>query len=197
MQNTKPRCTAALLAICLAACSTSVETNPFGIFDRFISGERALSDFERRELERSKAWRKLVGRSEVQAVGNSRLQVLAKGSLGNGIQKVEDTFLTRAAAEALREGYDGFVIRYLTYESEFPVSMTNGFVSFPETVRIDTYEEYLAYSKEQRLFISAGGMGFKRISGVIEMVKENDTDGLDYFDARDLFENFIESYQYR
>lgn len=170
---------------------------PREVFQSFLSGSKPLSDYERQELDRSKAWKTLVGRSEVQSISNARLEIEASGSLGNGIQKVEDTFLTRAAAETLREGYDGFVIRYLAYESQFPVSMSNGFTTFPETVRIDSYEEFLSYSREQRLFLSAGGMGFKKISGVIEMHNDGDDSHIEFFDARELFENFIETYRYR
>lgn len=156
-----------------------------------------MSDSERREAERSNAWKKLTFRSDVQAVANDRLEIEARGSLGNGIQKVEDTFLTRAASETVREGYDGFIISYLTYESQFPVHITNGFTSFPETVEISTYEEFLSYSKEQRIMMSAGALNFKKIRGVIVMVKEDDARYRDYFDAEVLFENFISTYRLR
>lgn len=156
-----------------------------------------MSDSERREAERSNAWKKLTFRSDVQAVANDRLEIEARGSLGNGIQKVEDTFLTRAASETVREGYDGFIISYLTYESQFPVHITNGFTSFPETVEISTYEDFLSYSKEQRIMMSAGALNFKKIRGVIVMVKEDDARYRDYFDADVLFENFILTYRLR
>lgn len=185
----------ALLANCATATST---LDSFGetVRNLFPKWER-MSEFERREAERSKAWNKLTHRTAVQAVGNDRLDIEAKGSLGNGIQKVEDTFLTRAAAETVREGYDGFVITYLTYESQFPVHITNGFTSFPETVEISTYEEFLSYSKEQRIMMSAGALNFKKIRGVIVMIKKDDPRHGIYFDANELFENFILTYRLR
>ena len=126
----------ALVASCATATS-SLESFGETVRNLFPKWER-MTELERREAERSKAWNKLTHRTDVQAVGNDRLEIEARGSLGNGIQKVEDTFLTRAAAETVREGYDGFVITYLTYESQFPVHITNGFTSFPETVEIST-----------------------------------------------------------
>ena len=190
---------AALATAFLSACASSGLSTPnFGEMIRNIFPQfERMTEQERREAERSKAWNKLTHRTTVQAVGNNRLEIEARGSLGNGIQKVEDTFLTRAAAETVREGYDGFVITYLTYESEFPVSFTNGFTSFPETVDISTYEEFLSYSKEQRIMVSAGAMNFKRIKGVIVMVKKDDRRYGTYFDADDLFENFIVTYRLR
>jgi hypothetical protein len=192
--------TAAALAFSLlSACANSGLPNPnFGEMIRniFPSFER-MTEQERREANRSKAWDKLTFRTSVQAVGNNRLEIEARGSLGKGIQKVEDTFLTRAAAETIREGYDGFIISYLDYESQFPVSMTNGFTSFPETVEISTYEEFLSYSKEQRIMMSAGAMNFKKIRGVIVMLKEEDNRLGAYFDADELFENFIVTYRLR
>lgn len=192
--------TAATLCIALiSACASSgLPSANFGemIRNLFPSFDR-MTEQERREAERSRAWNKLTFRTSVQAVGNDRLEIEARGSLGNGIQKVEDTFLTRAAAEAVREGYDGFIITYLTYESQFPVYMSNGFTSFPETVEISTYEEFLSYSKEQRIMMSAGAMNFKKIRGVIVMVKEKDNRLGAYFDADELFENFIVTYRLR
>ncbi|MEO1662607.1 MAG: hypothetical protein AAFR51_16575 [Pseudomonadota bacterium] len=150
-----------------------------------------MTEVERREAERSEAWDKLVFRSEVRSIGNDRLEIKAKGALGNGIQKVEDMLLARAAAETVREGYDGFYISYLTYESEFPLHLTNGFISFPETVEITTYEAFLSYSKEQRMMMSASAIGFKKIRCVIVMVKHGAPRIADYFNAEELFENLI------
>lgn len=199
MRRIKAHTFVLIAAILLAGCATSSSAvNSFGeaVRNLFPKWER-MSDFERREAERSKAWKTLTFRSDVQAVANDRLEIEARGSLGNGIQKVEDTFLTRAASETIREGYDGFIISYLTYESQFPVHITNGFTSFPETVEISTYEEFLSYSKEQRIMMSAGALNFKKIRGVIIMVKSDNPRHREFFDADTLFENFIATYRLR
>ncbi len=143
---------------------------------------------------REKAVRRLIHLSDARKVSDGRVEIEARGALGRGIQKVEDTFLIRASAAAVESGYDGFTISYLTYESQFPYSMSNGLTSFPEVVDIGSYEEFLAYSKEQRILLSATAMSFKRISGVIVLRNDEDQSG-EYFSADELYENFIMAYR--
>lgn len=147
------------------------------------------------ERERNKALRRLDHLSDARAISDGRIHIEARGSLGNGIQKVEDTFLIRASAAAVEAGYDGFTINYLTYESQFPLSISNGLTSYPEIVDISNYEEFLLHSKEQRLLVSATALNFKKIDGVI-LLKNKDDDG-DLFSASELFDNFIMSYRSR
>lgn len=151
----------------------------------------ATRDIER---HRAKAWRLLSHRSEVQSVGNARLEIIARGSLGNGIQKVEDTFLARAAAETLRHGFQTFSIRYLVYESEFPLNTTNGFIWPSDPVSISDYESYLSHTREQRLFFSASALGFKRLKGVVLMTDANGAHSTNGFDARAVYDGLISQY---
>ena len=75
------------LAFISACASSGLPQTGFGEMIRniFPTFER-MSEAERREAERSKAWNKLTFRTDVQAVGNDRLEIEARGALGNGIQ---------------------------------------------------------------------------------------------------------------
>ena len=148
-----------------------------------------------REDDLAKVWGKVVRNSQVRAVSDNRIRVSADGQLLGDEGLAEQRFFIRAAAEALRKGYDGFSIVYVDYHSNatLPFQLAPD-VSFASRGWIGTYEDFQDNKAEQNLFSTRGAKERKSMTGVVLLLNETESPKRPRFDARSIYKNFIQYY---
>lgn len=183
-------------SISLSACST-VPSPPEAAFSfTTLEASENYSPKKIKKLKRKvdRAWGRVIKRTQVQYITNDRIRVETESGFTLGRENAEQALLIRAAAETLKAGYDGFIIRYLSYETKFPFSLADSINTFPEDIDIRTYEEFLTYSEEQTMFVSGAGQGFQSVTSVIQFIKAEGASQGRYFPAQEVYKNLMESY---
>lgn len=149
------------------------------------------SEVEKEADRRLKSWEAVVDSTDARRVPGERVQITTDSKLPGSLNRLEDAFLIRAAAEAIEANYDGFVIKYLDYEDSFFKWFAQPIETFPEAVDIWQYEDFLIHAEEQNFFSSRSSRSQKRVQGVVQMIRAEDVDNDRYFKARETFEALI------
>lgn len=143
------------------------------------------------------AYDSVTSKTDVRVLPGDRLQVSTRGRLPGSLNRLEDAFLIRAAAETINQDFDGFIIVYVDYEDSGFKFFTSPIETYPEAVEISTYEDFLVHTEEQNFFASRSARSQKRLQGIVIMVNAEDHPNGRYFGARDTYDAMIEETKFK
>lgn len=141
---------------------------------------------------RAKAWSQIEADTDVVAIGDARMSVSTRAGLGNAGELLEINMLTRAAAEALRQGYPRFAIVHVDYDEANLTSLLAPSFGEPTTSWIGTYEALLAAR-------AAGDpdntldsrLGRRKVTAVVRFLREDEALDRDSFSADETYRRLI------
>lgn len=145
-----------------------------------------------REEDLNKVWKDIVIWTEARLLSDSRLSIRSKGRFFGSKRHSETNFFIRAAAETMRNEYDGFVIVHMDYFDVAPkiFSLTPD-ISLGGRRWIGNYENFRENMNEQNLFDNPEKAGRKTMDGVILMMNDEDFPNRDRFNANEIYLNYL------
>ncbi len=159
--------------------------------DEIGSTQMMITHPERKE-EFNKQWREVVYHTDAMEVSDNRIQIRAEGTLLAGKNISEQNFFIRAAAETLRKGKDGFVIKQIDFFSDrMPWASLGSNFNLSSRSWIGNYEDFKANRNEQNIFSSRRSIRNKGMDGVILLLDKDDFPNRDRFTAADIYLNIL------
>lgn len=193
----------------LGGCSTTMpgQTNPFTQFSNMRANSKAekakklarevrLSKLSithpEREKELNEIWQNVALHTEAITMSDNRVQIRASGNLFSGENHSEQNFFTRAAAETLRKGKDGFVIKQIDFFKEgTPWASWGSNLNLSSRSWIGNYEDFRANRNEQNIFSSRRSIRNKGLDAVILLLDKEDFPNRDRFTASEIYLNLL------
>lgn len=145
-----------------------------------------------REDDLNEVWKDIVVWTDARLLSDSRLSIRSKGRFFGSKRHSETNFFIRAAAETMRNDYDGFVIVHMDYFGVAPkiFSLTPD-ISLGGRRWIGNYENFRENMNEQNLFDNPEKAGRKTMDGVILMMNKEDFPNRDRFNANEIYLNYL------
>lgn len=150
-----------------------------------------LTDAARKE-DLDEVWEDITNWTDARVLSDGRLSVRSKGRFFGSKRHSETNFFIRAAAETMRNDYDGFVIVHMDYFDVAPklFSLTPD-LSLGGRRWIGNYEDFRENMNEQNLFGNTEKAGKKTMDGVILMINDEDFPNRDRFNANEIYLNYL------
>lgn len=146
----------------------------------------------RRERDYARVWRHITNWTDARKLSDQRMSIRAKGKYLGNKRRSETNFFIRAAAETIRNDYDGFVIVHMDYFDVTPKlpSLTPN-ITLGGRRWIGNYEDFRDNMNEQNLFSDVSKAGRKTMDGVILMLNADEFPNRDRFNANEIYMNYL------
>lgn len=146
-----------------------------------------------REKELDEMWADVTKHTEATVMSDNRMRIKAKGKVFSRRNISEHNFFIRAAAETLRRGKDGFVIKQIDFYSEgAPWSFLSPSLNLSSSSWIGNYEDFRENRNEQNIFSSRRSIRNKAMDGVILLLDKTEFPNRDRFTAHEIYLNLLD-----